>query len=100
MKRILAVLAMVGMFCFGCENDNSTTVTESPDTVVNVPTNGAATVTSVGINGNANSTIVYVETSPGVTQVIDIDVLGNSNVLGVIYSQPAITPDSAPETPE
>lgn len=93
MMAALAAALIAWGLC-GCEDDSRTTVNEAPE--ISVPTNGTTTITSVDVNGNANSTIVYVETSPGVIQVIDIDVHGNSNVVGVIYKQPAIP--VAPET--
>lgn len=99
MKRIFAVLAAAGLLV-GCENDNSSVVTnEAPETVFVLPTNGNASVTSVDVNGNQNSTVVYVETSPGVVQVIDVDVHGNSNVVGIIYTLPVVVPAVPPTGP-
>ena len=88
--RLLALVA-ISAALVGCENDNSTVVTnEAPETVFNLPTNGAATVSSVGVDGNQNSIILYIETSPGVTQVVDVDIHGNSNIVGIIYTQPTL----------
>ena len=100
--RLLALVA-ISAALVGCENDNSTVVTnEAPEAVYNLPTNGTATVSSVSVNGNQNSILLYVETSPGVTQVIDVDVFGNSNIVGIIYTQPVLpvfVPTGPPEDP-
>lgn len=85
MKRIFAVIAAACLALSGCEEDNDRTVI---DESINVPTNGTATVASVNINGNQNTTLVYVESEPGVTQVVEVDVNGNSNIVGIIYKQP------------
>jgi hypothetical protein len=73
MKAFLVVLACF-MVC-GCEDDNRTTITtnEAADDVVNIPTNGVATVATVNTTGDANTTIVYIQTLPGVTQVYDVN---------------------------
>ncbi len=100
MRKILAVLAAVGLLV-GCENDNSSSVVnEAPETVVNLPTNGTGAITSVGINGDGNSLLVYVEVSPGVFQLIDVDINGNSNVVGIVYKQPPMPPPPTPTEPE
>lgn len=90
------VWLIIGLVCFvgcGCEDDGDRT---EIDDSINVPTNGTATITSLDINGNQNTTLVYVESSPGVTQVVEVDVNGNSNLVGVIYKQP-VTPEAPAE---
>lgn len=99
--RLLALVA-ISAALVGCENDNSSVVNEAPEAVYNLPTNGTATVSSVGVDGNQNSIILYIETSPGVTQVVDVDVHGNSNIVGIIYTQPVLpvfVPTGPPEDP-
>ena len=100
--RVVFVLAMtafallfVALGVSGCEGDSkSTTVNEAPG--ITVPTNGAGIVTSLDVTGDNNTTLIYVRTTPGVIQVIEVDIHGNSNVVGVIYEQP--TPPE-PEEP-
>lgn len=93
MKRILAVFASIGLLVLvGCENDNSSVVTnEAPGTVVNVPT-GTVTMATVNTTGNGNTTIVYIESAPGVTQVYEVNTIGNSNLLGFFSSGPMMAP--------
>jgi hypothetical protein len=99
MKRILAMMAAVGLLA-GCEEDNSSSVVnEAPETVFNLPTNGTGTVTSIGIDGNNNTMLVYVEVSPGVYQLIDVDINGNSNMVGIVYKQPPMPPPPPPTEP-
>jgi len=102
--RVVFVLAMtafallfVALGLSGCEGDSkSTTVNEAPESVINVPTNGAGIVTSLDVTGDNNTTLIYVRTTPGVIQVIEVDIHGNSNVVGVIYEQPTPPEPEAP----
>jgi hypothetical protein len=99
MKAFLVVLA-----CFivcGCEDDNRTTTTtnEAADDVVNIPTNGVATVATVNTTGDANTTIVYIQTLPGVTQVYEVNTIGNSNLLGFFSTGPVVVPASTNAEP-
>ena len=102
--RVVFVLAMtafallfVALGLSGCEGDSKSTVNEAPESVINVPTNGTTTVADLDINGNQNTTIVYIQTAPGVSQVYSIDVAGNSNYLGFIATQPVPAVDETEE---
>lgn len=102
MKK-LVVIGMVASLCMvlaGCEDGgDSTTVNQAPESVVNIPTNGSATVADLDVNGNQNTTIVYIQSSPGVSQVYSIDVAGNSNYVGFIATQPVPVAETDPDTP-
>ena len=85
----------------GCEGDReSTVVNEAPENEINIPTNGA-TVATINTTGNQNMTIVYIETTPGMTQVYEVNTIGNSNLLGFFSSglivAPSPTTTNAPE---
>lgn len=103
--RVVFVLAMtafallfVALGLSGCEEGgDQTTVNQAPESVINVPTNGTTTVADLDVNGNQNTTIVYIQSSPGVSQVYSIDVNGNSNYVGFIATQPV--PAIEPEEP-
>jgi len=100
MRKILAVLAAVGLLV-GCEDDNSSSVVnEAPDTVFTLPTNGTGTATSIGIDGNNNTMLVSVEASPDVYQIIDVGINGNSNMVDIVYKQPPMPPPPPPTEPE
>ena len=96
MKAFLIVLAACLMV--GCEDDNRTTTTtnEAADDVVNIPTNGVATVATINTTGDANTTIVYIQTLPGITQVYEVNTVGNSNLLGFFASAPVVAPTPTP----
>jgi hypothetical protein len=102
MKKFVA-LGMVASLCMGlagCEDGGDrTTVNQAPESVINVPTNGTTTVADLDVNGNQNTTIVYIQTTPGMSQVYSIDVKGNSNHLGFIATQPVPVEETEPETP-
>jgi hypothetical protein len=84
----LAIGLSIMLGC-GCEDGGDrTTINQSPESVINVPTNGTTTVADLDVNGNQNTTIVYIQTAPGVSQVYSIDVAGNSNYLGFVATQP------------
>jgi hypothetical protein len=101
MKALTAVLAALVMLV-GCEDDNSSVVTnEAPENEINIPTTGTVTMATVNTTGNQNTTIVYIETTPGMTQVYEVNTIGNSNLLGFFSSglivAPSPTTTNAPE---
>ena len=100
MKVLMVVLAAVGLLV-GCENDNSSTVTnEAPKDEINIPTTGTVTMATINTTGNQNTTIVYLETTPGMTQVYEVNTVGNSNLLGFFSSGPVVPPPPPPTDPE
>jgi len=102
MKALMVVLAAVGLLV-GCDNDNSSTVTnEAPENEINIPTTGTVTMATINTTGNQNTTIVYIETTPGMTQVYEVNTVGNSNLLGFFSSGPVAPlppPPTEPATP-
>jgi uncharacterized lipoprotein YajG len=100
MKALTAVLAALVMVA-GCEDDNSSVVTnEAPESEINIPTTGTVTMATINTTGNQNTTIVYLETTPGMTQVYEVNTVGNSNLLGFFSSGPSVTPPPPPTEPE
>jgi hypothetical protein len=99
MKRILAVLAAVVLLA-GCEDDNSSSVVnEAPENEINIPTTGTVTMATINTTGNQNTTIVYIETTPGVTQIYEVNTIGNSNLLGFFSTGPIMAPASTNAEP-
>jgi hypothetical protein len=100
MKALMVVLAAVGLLV-GCEDDNSSSVVnEAPENEINVPTTGTVTMATVNTTGDANTTIVYIQTLPGVTQVYEVNTIGNSNLLGFFSTGPVVVPASTNAEPE
>jgi len=55
---------------------------------------------TINTTGNQNTTIVYIDTTPSVTQIYEVNTVGNSNLLGFFSTGPIMAPASTNAEPE